>query len=694
MARKELVIAIKAIDMISAPIRRTMTAIGRLGSQAIATTGRVLRGMGGLAKSLINVRNLLGALAVAFAARSLVRAITSVATALDQTAKSARAVGIAVGEYSQLEFAAERSGIAVGQLAKAFITAQRVVAQYVRGEGGAAVRAFKDLDVQLKDSNGRIKTGAALLEAILEPINKIQDEAVKTQKLYDIFGRTGAQFKNIGGDLAALLRDADKYGRITASQTAVAEAFDDALTNQARAWTFFRASVLEAIGPVLTNAINAAAQQTARFGKMVGDLLLTVRAAFGDGKVADQARVALLQVYDNVISVASELIHTGANVLGITALTALRAAIRAIGPIITPEIVGELTGNLAALGKEISFAFKMTGAPKFMQGLADEFQEFTKAVEFFGVRAANSLGDMRGQITGEMNKLRPQVTKEFERLRANLLKLAPDFQHTSELIQTVADSMRRLGVEAKGAGGDVEASVFRMADVLPSIRLGIEKAAESIGPFALQFQQLGTDIYNTVGNQITSGLTAFATGTAKAKDAFRDMAKGILDDLTQLTIRMAVFNALASVFGPKKIPVADLTNAPLGDFQSFGGPGTTLARSGGLIMPGGHIRRFAGGGVVPGPNINRDMVPALLAPGEGVVNRRGMRNLGADNLHAINRGEGGGGFSFTFAPTIHMGGGGSPTSARQATAAMKAAFLTLFNNDPAFRDQVRARLIV
>jgi hypothetical protein len=49
-----------------------------------------------------------------------------------------------------------------------------------------------------------------------------------------------------------------------------------------------------------------------------------------------------------------------------------------------------------------------------------------------------------------------------------------------------------------------------------------------------------------------------------------------------------------------------------------------------------------GGNVVPGPNINADVVPALLTPGEFVVNREATRaNLPL--LTAINNGMGSGG---------------------------------------------------
>lgn len=50
------------------------------------------------------------------------------------------------------------------------------------------------------------------------------------------------------------------------------------------------------------------------------------------------------------------------------------------------------------------------------------------------------------------------------------------------------------------------------------------------------------------------------------------------------------------------------------------------------------VAQFASGGVVPGFTLG-DTVPAMLTPGEGVVNRQGMATLGTDNLQALNRGE-------------------------------------------------------
>lgn len=669
MARKELVILIKAVDQISAPIRNTMGAIGRLGRTAIDTTGRVLRSMGGLAKSVLNLKTLLGGLGVALAGGAILRSFASVSAAIDRTAKSARALGIAVEDYSKLEFVSDRAGISAEQLATAIRTAQRNVAQFVRGEGGQAARAFKDIDVSLTDANGRVKQGTDLLRAILVPLSKIPDEAVKTQKLTDIFGRAGAQMKNLSEGFEGVLAEAERLGFITANQAKIAEGFQDSITNLSRAWLIFKANVLEAIGPVLEDMVNRSARNLAKFGKLVGDALLTVRAAFGDGKVAAQARVALLQVYDNVMDGASILIDTGARTLGIMIFAATKAANEGTGKIIQMDLGRELalgvTGALVELDNAMEKLGDLRSAvfPK-LSPVVKGAREIMVDVSKHAIASGATISDVAGSVATNVSRIIPAVNQELARLRDRLLELAPKFDKTGILVRTVADSMRQLGIEAEGSGDKTEKAAFKIADILPSVWLGIKGAAEAARISSLQFVKLGEDVFNVLGNQISGALTNLATGTAKAKDAFRDMAKGIIDDLTRLTIRMAIFNALSGIFAPKVVD----PNGFQGGYEGVGRllntqSGPLPVSTGGLIRSGGHVRRFASGGVVPGPNINRDMVPALLAPGEGVVNRRGMRNLGEDRLHAINRGEGGAGVSVSMENHFHFHGGFTPSMA-------------------------------
>ena len=695
MARKELVIAIRAVDLISRPIRATMGSITKLGRRAITTTARVLRKMGGLAKSLLSIKNVIAGLALALAGGAIARALAGVSAEIDRTAKSARALGIAVEEYSKLEFVADRAGISTQQLATAFRTAQRNVAQFVRGEGGQAARAFRDIDVNLTDANGQIKEGTDLLRAILVPLSKIPDEAVRTQKLVDIFGRAGAEMKNLGTDLDGVLADAERFGFVTENQARIAEQFQDAMANLRRGWLVFKANVLEAIGPVLEDLVNDSAESLGRFGKLVGDFLLTVRAAFGDGKLASQARLALLQIYDNIIKTGQVLIDSGARVLGVTIFAGIRAAVAGTGKMVQTELGKELTRGFAGLLADLDGMWNKLGRAgdllfPLQRRVVSEAREIADSLVVMSDLSSATISDVAGTVAARVSDVMPAVNREFARTKQQILALALEFDKTGILVKSIGTTMRQLGVDTKQGGDKTAASLYGVREAIEDVRLGMRLMADDLPEISLQFIQLGRDIYNTVGNQISDGLTSLATGASNAKDAFRDMAKGILDDLTRLIIRMAVFNALNSVFGTP----SSSNNEFRAGFDGvgrlpIGSAGPLPIRTGGFVHAGG-VRRFAFGGVVPGPNINRDMVPALPAPGEGVVNRRGMQAIGESRLHAINRGEGGGDINLT----IHVSGGGQgQANARAVAEAVKGVMLDLVSRNPAFRSQLRDALV-
>ncbi len=69
----------------------------------------------------------------------------------------------------------------------------------------------------------------------------------------------------------------------------------------------------------------------------------------------------------------------------------------------------------------------------------------------------------------------------------------------------------------------------------------------------------------------------------------------------------------------------------------------TGAARGGLVTPAGVQYLASGGNVLPFVPKGIDTVPAMLAPGEGVVTRAGMQTLGTDGLRSLNHGGRGGG---------------------------------------------------
>ena len=49
-----------------------------------------------------------------------------------------------------------------------------------------------------------------------------------------------------------------------------------------------------------------------------------------------------------------------------------------------------------------------------------------------------------------------------------------------------------------------------------------------------------------------------------------------------------------------------------------------------------YVRKFSGGGKVPGSGPNKDTVPAMLTPGEFVMSRGAVQEYGADTLESMN----------------------------------------------------------
>jgi len=122
----------------------------------------------------------------------------------------------------------------------------------------------------------------------------------------------------------------------------------------------------------------------------------------------------------------------------------------------------------------------------------------------------------------------------------------------------------------------------------------------------------GAEVGASLASSLSQGLVDVFT---KGKEAFGQFLVSFLAGITQMIGQMIIARAIMTALGIPPVPVG--------------------ARTGGLVTQGG-IRR-ARGGPVFGPDIDRDVVPALLAPGEFVVQRRAVEHYGMGYLHALNR---------------------------------------------------------
>ena len=122
------------------------------------------------------------------------------------------------------------------------------------------------------------------------------------------------------------------------------------------------------------------------------------------------------------------------------------------------------------------------------------------------------------------------------------------------------------------------------------------------------------------------------TGTGDTEEAFREMGRGILASMLKvISDKIAQkFMEMAGQF------IGDALFGPTGTAASPEVAGmTATATFGPGSRTGGPIRR-SGGGYVPG-QLARDSVPALMMPGEFVLQQTATSALGQDYLRGLNR---------------------------------------------------------
>ena len=136
---------------------------------------------------------------------------------------------------------------------------------------------------------------------------------------------------------------------------------------------------------------------------------------------------------------------------------------------------------------------------------------------------------------------------------------------------------------------------------------GISKGMRN---YANSFQSMRESMSDAVSGSLGKMSDALADFVATGKADFRGLAASILQDLSRMLIKMALFNAMKAAMG---------------------------AWGGGGFRDGGIVQQFSNGGAVWGAGTSTsDSIPALLSNGEFVVNAAATRRHRA-LLEAVNQ---------------------------------------------------------
>lgn len=141
---------------------------------------------------------------------------------------------------------------------------------------------------------------------------------------------------------------------------------------------------------------------------------------------------------------------------------------------------------------------------------------------------------------------------------------------------------------------------------------------------------LGETVASDFADGMTNAIYSVSSGTKSMKDAFSDMTRSILEDISKMIIKMGVLKAMEAGMGwyNNNFGVTD-TGGVTSSFSSTGLPGKA---NGGFIPK----LKAAIGSKVRGGTPYRDSVPSLLMPGEYVLKKSAVDALGTNFLNDLN----------------------------------------------------------
>lgn len=219
----------------------------------------------------------------------------------------------------------------------------------------------------------------------------------------------------------------------------------------------------------------------------------------------------------------------------------------------------------------------------------EAFEALNAERESIADRFSTGVLTRSGVVEAEQNAI-----EEFNRIATSvdsqLTALIARFPEAASNIEVLRSSLERT---REVAGSDTEnGSLFDGA-----IR-GARAATAEFQDLGLQGERIGSTLILSFGNGLTDAL--FEGGKS-----LKQFTADFLIQIAKMIAQLIIFRALSSAFN-----------------FSGGATGATdgVGATGPVPLPGS-VPGFNQGGRVPGPNVNRDVVAAMLTPGEQVVDR-------------------------------------------------------------------------
>ena len=479
MANKKVKIQLTAVDT-------TKAAFDKLGGR--------LKSIGGAAAGATKGIAAVGIAATA-AAGALALIVSKSFDAVDALGKTSTQTGIATDTLQAFHLAARESGTTVEGANTALIKFARSVGDASRGLKTQA-DIFKDLGVELKDTEGNMKSFDTLLEETAIGVSNMADQTTRAAALAGLFGRQGVV-------LTGAIKDLSNRG------------LKDFITRA------------KELGIVLSEKV---IRRTEQFNDAIGVIKMQL------GSFVNNITTSFLPVFEKMQTVIAKTIQSMIDNAG---------GMDVLGMNIANSIIDASASAIVAIG-EMQFAFSdfLANLEIILPKASISYGNFIADI----LKKTPGLGHVFGSLADIMLQVKDA---ELELAKAEKNVASTDFLTRT---QNAAEKLRGMKVTLE----DLRDNALGLQDDLGENGLG-KTFTDLLSPtekFMDQLKDVNTSIENAAVASMKKFEDTIVDGLKNGKFAFEDFATFVVEQLMRIAIQQMIIAPMAkAMFG--SIPTFD-----------------------------------------------------------------------------------------------------------------------------------------
>lgn len=598
--KRELQILVTGKDQLSGVFARMARSVQNFAKRAAGW-------LAGLARSFFSLKSAAISLAAGFLSGRLAKDALNGADAMSKLAQS---TGVAVERLSALRTAGSFSNVDPDQLTNALRALQGGAGKVLTGDRGSGriADAFGALGISMQQLRS-LKPDELLLR-IAGGLEQVGDETDKAAVLQRIFGDSYLELLPMLGQGEAALRGnidaAVRYGAVVSGKAAAAaERFNDSLTAlQTTLASLARDGVIkvaERLQPLIDQIVEFVAQNREGIANAIAIAIeWLTRLALTIGSGLASALDLFLNRWDEVESRLAKLPVIGG---------ALQSA---FGFQVLSDQTIEARKQIADLADEVVSLQRAIGDPGTVKSALSDGVNLVAQQAAAMERLSSAVRELQA-AGGTATTVQQQVDAAQLRALSEDMKLLA--RSSGALAAPASRIDRPVGGHGAGAGDEEQQgkTLTFLQGFSTHLEL-IERKWKDIGAAGREAAQV---IDNGLEGVVDS-LADVVTGAATGRQAFKALAKSMLQDLARLISRLFVMYLLQSALGLLSGggPSAGAISA------AGGGGGLAAAGAGGLQFANGGVMRgrmgkvlpfrsYASGGIARSPQI------ALFGEGRG-----------------------------------------------------------------------------